>query len=134
MLQRSRASNRKGRPRRCKLCKLSNLQHGSAPTGAQLLIEEGVQAAKRLERFGVEIIIVDDDAEAIFQIGEQGGDGHGIKLGQRAEQGCVGPEGGDAIGREAEGLGEGLTQRLVGGGVMRGLAMWGVGRAHGASA
>jgi len=73
------------------------------------------EGAECLEGLGIDFIIVDDDAEPVFQIGEDRRDGHGIELGQGAEQGRSGIECRDARLGQAECLAQAGAQGLIGG-------------------
>eukprot|EP00456_Euglypha_rotunda_P061734 TRINITY_DN51706_c0_g1_i1.p2 TRINITY_DN51706_c0_g1~~TRINITY_DN51706_c0_g1_i1.p2 ORF type:complete len:138 (+),score=18.98 TRINITY_DN51706_c0_g1_i1:263-676(+) len=69
---------------------------------ADLRLRKSDQRSERLERVAVNILIVDQDVETIFDLGQQASDRHGIQFRQRTEQRRVRIEGVDPILRQAE--------------------------------
>jgi hypothetical protein len=59
---------------------------------ASLPSHEAAEAAHGGEGIAADFVVVDDEAEAIFQRRDQADDGHRVELGNRAEQRCVRPE------------------------------------------
>ena len=59
------------------------------------------------------LVVLDDDGEAVLDFGEQPGDGHRIELGQMAEQAGIRGEARDGIGAEPQHIAEDRPQQAV---------------------
>src|SRR5215207_2341632 len=103
------SSNSAGRTRMRRSRPRSKATAYSSPSGAgqpaitvlavELCRDETEQGAVSLEHLAVDLVVLDDDAEAVLDFGQQAGDGHRIELGQMAEQAGLGGEFGDTIWR-----------------------------------
>src|SRR5690606_35332798 len=92
------SSNSAGRTRMRRSRLRSNAMETSSPSGpgqeaiigasaaVELRRHEADQRAVSLEHFAVDLVVLDDYPEAVFDFGQQAGDGHRIELGQVAEQ------------------------------------------------
>lgn len=74
-------------------------------SAADFLIDKGSQCAKCLEGVCADFVIIDDKAEVFFHGSQDRYDGHGVELGQGAEQGGIRCKAVGA-GTELQGLGE----------------------------
>ena len=66
----------------------------------------GDQLAERLQHFAVNLVILDQDAQAILQFGQHARDRHRVQLGQRTEQRRVRVETVHALGRQTQHIGQ----------------------------
>src|SRR5690606_33720684 len=124
------SSNSAGRTRMRRSRLRSNATAYSSPSGpgqeaiigasaaVELRRHEADQRAVSLEHFAVDLVILDDDSEAVLDLGQQAGHGHRIELGQVAEQAGVRVEFGSSRGAQAEHVAQDLAQDQVGFGVI----------------
>ena len=76
-------------------------------------VENAAEARLRLNANAIDLVILDDDVEAVFHLGQQVGDRLAVEFGQMAEQAAIGRQVGGAFVRQAEYVAQDCAQGLV---------------------
>ena len=74
---------------------------------------KGEQPAIGFQMVAIDLVILDDDVEAVFHLGQQVGDRLAVEFGQMAEQAAIGRQVGGAFVRQAEYVAQDCAQGLV---------------------